>query len=160
MQFVTFRLADSLPRHVVEMLRLQDDPTAKIDRELDTGLGACWLGRENVAMLIENALVHFDNERYRLLAWCIMPNHVHAVIEVLQGHRLGAILHSWKSFTANRANALIGRTGAFWHDDFFDRYMRDEDHLALTIGYVEQNPVRAKLVDSAEKWPWSSARFR
>jgi REP element-mobilizing transposase RayT len=159
-QFVTFRLADSLPRHVVEMLRLQDDPTTKIDRELDTGLGACWLGREEIAALIENALLHFDSERYRLLAWCVMPNHVHVVIEVLQGHRLGSILHSWKSFTANRANALIGRTGAFWHDDFFDRYMRDEDHLERTIGYVERNPVKAKLVDSPEKWPWSSARFR
>jgi REP element-mobilizing transposase RayT len=77
-----------------------------------------------------------------------------------QGHRLGSVLHSWKSFTANKADALIGRTGAFWYDDFFDRYMRDEDHLERTIGYVEQNPVKANLVDSAEKWPWSSARFR
>jgi putative transposase len=67
-QFVTFRLADSLPRHVVETLRLQDDPTVKIDRELDTGLGACWLKREDVAVLVEAALLHFDNERYRLLA--------------------------------------------------------------------------------------------
>lgn len=89
-----------------------------------------------------------------------MPNHVHVVVELLQGHRLGSVLHSWKSFTANKANALIGRTGALWHDDFFDRYMRDEDHLERTIGYVEQNPVKANLVDSAEKWPWSSAPFR
>jgi REP element-mobilizing transposase RayT len=89
-----------------------------------------------------------------------VPNHVHVVVELLQGHRLGAILHSWKSFTANKTNTLIGRTGAFWHDDFFDRYMRDEDHLERTIGYVEQNPVKASLVGSAEKWPWSSARFR
>jgi REP element-mobilizing transposase RayT len=159
-QFVTFRLADSLPRHVIETLRLQDDATAKIDRELDTCLGACWLQRKEIAGLVENALLHFDNERYRLLAWCIMPNHVHVVVELLQGHRLGSILHSWKSFTANRANTLIGRTGAFWHDDFFDRYMRDEEHLERTIGYVEQNPVKASLVDSVEKWPWSSARFR
>ena len=82
-QFVTFRLADSLPRHVVETLRLQDDPTVKIDRELDTGLGACWLKREDVAVLVEAALLHFDNERYRLLAWCVMPNHVHVVVELL-----------------------------------------------------------------------------
>jgi putative transposase len=159
-QFVTFRLADSLPRHVVEALRQQNDPTLKIDRELDAGLGACWLGREDIAALIQNALLHFDNERYRLLAWCVMPNHVHTVVELLHGHSLGSILHSWKSFTAKKANALIGRTGIFWHDDYFDRYMRDEGHLGRTIGYVEQNPVKANLVDSPEKWSWSSARFR
>ena len=74
-----------------------------------------------------------------------MPNHVHVVLEPASGHRLGTIVHSWKSFTANKANKLIGRTGAFWHDDYFDRYMRDEDHLISTIGYVEQNPVKAGL---------------
>src|SRR5204863_3160450 len=118
-QFVTFRLADSLPRHVTELLRLREDMPEEIDRELDMGLSACWLNRVDVASLIQNALLHFDNQRYRLLAWCIMPNHVHAVVEVLQGHRLGTIIHSWKSFTANRANAMIGRTGPFWHEDYF-----------------------------------------
>jgi putative transposase len=159
-QFVTFRLADSLPRHVVDILRLEEDAAAQIDRELDTGLGACWLNRRDIATLVENALTHFDDVRYRLLAWCIMPNHVHAVVELLQGYRLGTVLHSWKSFTANRANAMVGRTGAFWHDDYFDRYMRDEGHLEHTVNYVEQNPVRARLAESAEQWPWSSARFR
>jgi REP element-mobilizing transposase RayT len=156
-QFVTFRLADSLPRDVLTALRIADRATARIDRELDAGWGDCWLRRSDIAALVENALLHFDGERYRLLAWCIMPNHVHAVIELLQGHRLGSILHSWKSFTANR---LVERSGAFWHDDFFDRYMRDEDHLAITVNYVEQNPVKAALVDTAERWPWGSARFR
>ncbi len=88
-----------------------------------------------------------------------MPNHVHVVIELFNGHRLGTILHSWKSFTANKANLLVRRTGAFWHDDYFDRYMRNEDHLMRTIHYVEQNPVKAGLVDAADKWPWGSARF-
>jgi putative transposase len=157
---VTFRLADSLPRHVAGALRPREKSATEIDRELDAGLGACWLNREGVAALVENALLHFDNERYRLLAWCIMPNHVHAVLELLQGHRLGAVLHSWKSFTANKANAMVGRTGPFWHDDYFDRYMRDEDHLWRTIEYVEQNPAKAKLVATPENWPWSSARFR
>ncbi|MCW5736298.1 MAG: transposase [Enhydrobacter sp.] len=157
-QFVTFRLADSLPRHVTEMLRASSP--AEIDHELDSGHGACSLRREEIATLVENALLHFDGGRYRLLAWCIMPNHVHTVIELLQGHRLGSVLHSWKSFTANKANAIIGRTGAFWHDDYFDRYMRDENHLQRTIDYVERNPLTAKLVDLPRNWRWSSARFR
>jgi REP element-mobilizing transposase RayT len=159
-QFVTFRLTDSLPRSVVETFRSQSDAVRQVDRQLDVGLGSCWLCRPDVASIVEQAILHFDGERYRILAWCIMPNHVHIVLEPGGGHRLGAILHSWKSFTANEANKLIGRTGAFWHDDYFDRYMRDEDHLIRTIGYVEQNPVTAGLVDVASDWRWSSARFR
>ena len=73
---------------------------------------------------------------------------------------MGAILHSWKSFTANKANKLLRRTGAFWHDDYFDRYMRSEDHLLRTIKYVERNPIKAGLIEAASDWPWSSARFR
>jgi putative transposase len=101
-QFVTFRLADSLPRSVVEALRLQDEAAARIDRELDTGLGACWLGRTDIAAVVENALLHFDSERYRLLAWCIMPNHVHTVVELFGGDALGSILHSWSPLQPTR----------------------------------------------------------
>lgn len=89
-----------------------------------------------------------------------MPNRVHAVLQLLQGYGLGSILHSWKSFTANKASALARRSGAFWHDDYFDRYMRDEEHLAVTVNYVEQNPVKAGLSDTAEQWAWGSARRR
>ena len=127
-QFVTFRLADSLPNAVIEGLRLQDEVLQRLDHKLDTGLGECWLRRPEVASLVEGALLHFDKERYRLLAWCLMPNHVHAVIEMLHGHSLSDIVASWKSFTAKRANAQLGRSGSFWHADYFDRYMRDESH--------------------------------
>jgi putative transposase len=123
-------------------------------------LGACWLNRNDVASLVQNAPLHFDDERYRLLAWCRMPNHLHAVVEWLQGNRPGSVLHSWKSFTANRANATIGRTGPFRHDDYFDRHMRDESYLEQTIDCVELNPVKAKLIGAPQDRPWSSARFR
>jgi REP element-mobilizing transposase RayT len=89
-----------------------------------------------------------------------MSNHVHVVIEMRDGPSLSEIVGSWKSFTAKRANAQLGRSGPFWDADYFDRYMRNEDHLARTVDYVEQNPVKAGLVDVASKWRWSSARFR
>ena len=127
---------------------------------LDVGLGACWLRRPDVALVVENALMHFDGVRYRLLGWCIMPNHVHAVIEIVDEHSLTDIVGSWKSFTAKRANSQIGRSGPFWHPDYFDRFMRNEGHLARTVDYVENNPVKAGLVAEAFDWPWSSARLR
>jgi len=89
-----------------------------------------------------------------------MPNHVHCVIEVLAPHSLSDIVRSWKSFTANRANAFLRRGGQFWQSDYFDRYMRNEEHLSQTIEYVEQNPVKARLIATASDWAWSSARFR
>ncbi len=159
-QFVTFRLADSLPRAVAESLAKLTDNLAETDHKLDGSLGACWLKQPLVARLVEDAIMHFDGERYRLLAWCIMPNHVHVVVEAADGHSLGTIVRSWKSFTANRANKALGRSGPFWHRDYFDRFIRDEGHLSRTIDYVENNPVKAGLTSSTIDWQWSSARRR
>jgi putative transposase len=156
-QFVTFRLADSLPRDRIEALRSMPDTMLQVDQELDVGLGACWLRNAEIAALTQETLLHFDGERYRLLAWCIMPNHVHVVVETLEGHTFSDVVKSWKSFTSRQANSRLGRTGAFWKPDYFDRYMRNEDHLMRTIEYVENNPVKAGLVDKAVDWPWSSA---
>ena len=101
--------------------------------------------------------MHFDGERYVLYAWCVMPNHVHAVIGPLQGYELGSILRSWKAFTAAKINALHGRSGRLWAADYFDRYMRTEEQYLSTIAYVEANPVAAGLCEAPEDWPYSSA---
>src|SRR5262245_15912184 len=89
-----------------------------------------------------------------------MPNHVHALIEQTEGHRLGDIVRSWKSFTAKQANARLGSGGAFWAADYFDRYIRDEPHFFATLAYIESNPVKAGLVARPEDWRWSSAGRR
>jgi hypothetical protein len=60
----------------------------------------------------------------------------------------------------NQANAKPGRTGQFWRADYFDRFMRNEEHLSQTIDYIEQNPVKARLIAAAGDWAWSSARLR
>jgi len=125
---VNFRLADSLPAHVLEAWRSERNSilqnakeqgrpltweeitsldhlhSEKVERFLDAGMGACWLKMPSVAKLVADALAHFDNQRYKLVAWCIMPNHVHVVLNPIQGHDLPAILHSWKSFTALKAS--------------------------------------------------------
>jgi putative DNA methylase len=68
---------------------------------------------------------------------------------------LANIIHSWKSYTAHEANKLLGRKGAFWMPDYFDRYIRDKEHFIATVEYILQNPVKAGLVDTAENWSWS-----
>ena len=162
LQFVTFRLVDSLPAEAIEKLRTaaRSITTAERDAYLDAGSGACWLRRPEIAEIVEDALLHFDGERYRLIAWTIMPNHVHVLIELLGQHSLGLIVSSWKRFSARTANRVIGRSGPFWQDDYWDTYIRDERHFESTIGYIENNPVKAGLIDSPAEWPWSHLRHR
>lgn len=118
------------------------------------------LALPKIGGLIEEALLEFDGKRYALVAWCVMPNHVHALIETRQGYALDRVVHSWKSFTAHAANKVLNRSGAFWAPDYFDRYIRDEAHLASTMEYIEFNPVRARLCREPSEWPFSSAARR
>ena len=110
--------------------------------------------------IVEAALLYFDGIRYRLLAWCVMPNHLHAVMEQAPDSPLGGIVKSWKTFTTLRVNAAMATSGPLWALDYFDRYVRSERQLANTIAYVEANPVRAGLVKDARDWQHSSARLR
>jgi len=126
----------------------------RIEKYIDSGEGACYLRDERIARLVQDALKYFDGHRYRLIAWCVMPNHVHVLIEMM-GESLSKIVHSWKSYTAHQANKLLGRNGVFWGPDYFDRYIRDEKHLNATVEYILRNPVKAGLVDVPEEWPWA-----
>jgi len=177
LQFITFRLADSLPQTVLKQLEQElvqipismreRERRKKIEQWLDAGLGCCALAHPRMAEVMQQTLQIFDGERYRLIAWCIMPNHVHVLIE--PAISLPNILQSWKSFTGSWAishNAELGlgvpvATGAtknqFWMREYWDRYIRDEKHFYSTIDYIHNNPVKAGLCGEAHDWPWSSA---
>lgn len=169
-QFVTFRLADSVPR--VRLNRWQDELRDRpeldcklelhrlIESFLDTGYGACHLLDVRIARLVEGALLYFDGTRYALHAWVIMPNHVHALFTPVRSHPLSRILWSWKSFTSKQANELLELDGQFWQEDYFDRYIRDANHFADVIVYIERNPVKAGLCRTPEEWEFGSARLR
>jgi putative transposase len=153
-QHVIFRTAGSLPKAVLEA----GDIRARFDALLDRGDGP--LADPAAARIVEEAVRHFDGERFRLFAWVVMPNHAHVVVEPVDGVSLGSVVRSWKAFSAAKINKAAAARGPFWARDYFDRYMRDEDDLARTIDYVERNPVAAGLAASPEDWPWSSARLR
>jgi REP element-mobilizing transposase RayT len=178
--FITFRLADSLPKSVLDRIsseretivktaiqlrrNLTADETKKIqklstrivEQYLDNGAGACHLRRPEIASIAADALGHFDNKKYRLFAWCVMPNHVHVVVRLLPGNKLADVVHSWKSFTAKRANELLGRSGSFWQREYYDHLIRDEQELERAIRYVGANPAKAGLRDW--KWVWGCGR--
>ena len=110
--------------------------------------------------MVQASFLHFDGERYRLSAWVVMPNHVHLLLTPQDGWPLSRIVKDMKSFTSREANKLLGRRGQFWMEDYFDRYVRDAKHFANAIAYIENNPVKAGLVETAREWRFSSARFR
>ena len=168
-QSITFRLADSLPAVALERLRdelksmSEDDQTLKrrirIEEALDRGQGSAALSNPDVGEIVEDALLHFDAERYRLHAWCVMPNHVHALVTPLTDWTLSQITHSWKSFASKRANALLHKQGGFWAPEYYDRAIRDDAHYATVVDYIAMNPVKAKLCAKPEDWRFSSARW-
>lgn len=160
-QFITFRLFDSLPQEVLQKWIDESATDALIRRRvegyLDSGYGACWLRKKAIASLVRDALIHHDGGKYKLVSWVIMPNHVHILLIVLAGHHLPDILHSIKSFTANKANKILRRSGQFWMHESFDRYIRDYRHYNAVIRYIENNPVKAGLCKRPEEWMFSSA---
>lgn len=151
-QFVTYRLADSTPAEVQrewqEAMALDDDREKfrRMERMLDRGLGGCALKRAEIAQLVQENLWFHDGKAYRLLAWVIMPNHVHILAEMWKP--LAVVLKNWKSYTAGRANKLLGRVGeSFWQPDYFDRYIRDQDHYRRVVNYIEILSKRASCVN-------------
>ncbi len=174
--FITYRLADSLPKSVLDHIEYEKimkinklissgkkiSPAQKkrimnlfsksIDDNLDSGLGSCVLKYPKAAAIVQENLHHFDGKKYRLFAWCIMPNHVHVVIRPLVNHGLCEILYSWKSFTSKSINKMLERDGRLWQPERYDRIIRGENEFWRVIDYVMKNPAKAGLPEW--KWTW------
>ncbi|MBM3834024.1 MAG: transposase [Verrucomicrobia bacterium] len=164
-QFVTFHVADSFPRALraewQALLRVEDNRERRKQLEcyLDHGRGACHLREPDVGQMVDEALRFYHGKRYALLAWVVMPNHVHALLTIDEVP-LGQIMADLKEYTARQANQRLGRRGQFWAKDYFDTYMRNTEHELKARRYIENNPTRAYLVQNPKEWPWSSVRFR
>ncbi|MGH9572366.1 MAG: transposase [Candidatus Acidiferrales bacterium] len=171
---MTFRLHDTLPLGLLTRIRnhrkvldkakragttVKADEVAlremqalikKAERCLDEGHGACYMRDPRIAQIVENAITSFEGNRYRLFAWCVMPNHVHVVFSPVGQRRLKDIVHTWKSFSAHEANRILGGTGGFWQREYFDRLIRNESSFQNIVSYVEKNPSKSQL----DNWPW------
>lgn len=161
-QFITFRLYDSVPEEVITRWKAElnwqkttaaDSPESvemrkRIETYADAGHGQCFLKDKRITQMVENALLYFDQQRYDLYEWRVMPNHVHLLCRIYSGWNLEKIIHSWKSFTAHRANQMLNRTGQFWMLDYFDRYIRDQYHFLKTVEYIRNNGRRLRTQTS------------
>lgn len=164
--FVTFRLADAVPRRLLAQweddrnawLRVHPEPwsneveceyhqrfSGAIERWLDAGHGACLLRRRECAEIVAETLRHFEGERVIMISSVVMPNHVHAIFIQNPEWALEKVMQSWKRFTAREINKLLERSGLLWQRDYFDRLVRDEKHFANCVRYIRRNPEKANL---------------
>ena len=204
--FVTYRLAGTIPIEILrgwrdererllraerelppsEQLRLHKHFFARYDRYLDERCERPWLHKPEIAEIVRDNLYHHHGSRYELLAYCVMPNHVHILVQPLEKEArcvkevassptgnmilsdefndarspLASIMHSLKSYTANIVNARLGRRGQLWQHESYDHWVRDMEELERIINYIRLNPVRAGLCSKPHDWPFSSARDR
>ena len=172
--FVTFRLAGSLPREVVKQLQAEIDLRrqtglsssqkydeqkkyfGRFDRLLDgSASGPFWLKEATIAELVAHSLHHFDQQAYALLAYCIMPNHVHLLVLLPdEAPPLVQTLQRLKGYSALQANKLLGRQGTFWQAESYDHVVRKGEMEGI-IAYILENPVKAGLVPDWQQWPYT-----
>ena len=159
-QHIVFGLFDALPGEAPESMRRPDDRAAWADAAFDAGLGCRLLHHSDNAEIVQSALLHDDGEHYALAAWCVMPTHVHVLVEQRFERSLADIVQAWKSVAAHAINKRENRKGRLWRREYFDRFMRSEEQFATTVAYIENNPVAAGLCEAPEDWRFSSANWR
>ena len=164
--FVTYRLADSLPKHKLGLLEAErqrwiaahPDPMSdlevteywerfggRIHDLLDAGSGKCWLRRQDVREVVVESLLYGTGTRYDLAAWVVMPNHVHALVMPMKVSSLSKILHTWKSYTAKQINKLLKRSGTFWQGESYNHIVRNPGAFSKIRDYILSNPSDARL---------------
>ncbi|MDE6825623.1 MAG: transposase [Paramuribaculum sp.] len=161
MQFVTFRLADSLPRG----RRLELERFAKLfeqrhprpwdqkiqweynrhinnttERLLNAGYGSCLLRHSEVRQIVADTIMYGDGTNYMVEAFVIMPNHVHILLCLSDTCSLDEVMRRIRQFSSRKVNRITGATGNLWMPDYFDRIIRTPNHLAYCLDYIDRNP--------------------
>ncbi len=162
----------------------------KLDEWLDGKPAVRHFDQATLAAVVQRSIFHFAGQRYHVLAYVVMPSHLHWVFHPIpewcetiasgvgfqpanspkaglkpaprriQRTPREIIMHSLKSFTANECNKILKKKGPFWQDESHDHWVRDEDELFRIIEYIEQNPVKAGLAASPAEFVLSSAHDR
>ena len=166
--FVTFRLRDSLPQTKLriwqdereEWLAAHPEPWdesakieygkmfgARLDEWLDAGEGSCVLDSPSVRAIVSDEFHRHDGELYALHAFVVMPNHVHVVFSPFSSVGVSKILQLWKGRSAHEINRRLGKSGAVWQREYWDRLVRDGRHFLRVVNYIRRNPARAGRTD-------------
>jgi len=139
--------------------------------------GPMWMKDERIAEVVAESLRKLDGDAYRLDAYSVMSNHVHAVFKPFLSEKdlresfdpegrltftskhpsLSRIMQSLKGSSSRECNRVLSRTGQFWEHESFDHVVR-EGKFFKTIKYVLNNPVKAGLAGEWREWRWNYCR--
>lgn len=160
-QFVTFRLADSLPQSKLQEYRNRRDEwlnkhpkpwtvseqeeydnvfATAIDKWIDAGYGECLLKDKRVRDALEEVIMHSNGQRYEIYAFVIMPNHVHVLMTPREDNVVQTIVSAWKSVSSHRINEMLNRSGTVWERECFDHLVRSTESFNAILRYIEDNP--------------------
>lgn len=164
--FITSRLINSIPIEKLEQLKnetknISDEKQKRLFKKYDVLMdsgeyGEKYLKNPKCAEIVKDTLHYPDGKEYKLICYCIMPNHFHLVFELLQNNKgISKIMQSIKRISARDCNTILSRSGAFWQDESFDRWVRDEKELYFVIRYILLNPVTAGLVNDWKDWKYT-----
>lgn len=176
--FVTIRLKGTLPESVVSELSAERETLARqahLDEnawselhqrhfaKIESVLDACdnehrWLENSEIGCMIFKNLSWLEMSRgWRVYAATVMPNHIHLLMRNFEG-RNGELLRDvkhFKSFTGQKANEVLGRSGRFWAKEDFDHWCRTPEKTMAVAHYICKNPVEAGLAARWRDWPWT-----
>jgi putative transposase len=185
--FITFRLADSIPSNVLAKLKTQRENEVKTLRTSDLvklekleqkyfhlydewldrcEMGPQWLHDHRIAQIVMKEIYELISCHYNLMACCIMPNHVHLLIECFHSKRdqhmgrsakypVTDTLRLLKGRTARFCNLELSRSGKFWQHESYDHVVRSDEELSRTVLYILNNPVKAGLVRKWRDWEYT-----
>lgn len=100
-----------------------------------------------------------DNNRIELLAYVIMPDHLH-FIAILRTGSLSELMQSLKSYTAKKINGILQRKGKLWQDQYHDHALRKEEDLKDVVYYCLNNPVRKRMVEDYRDYPYWYCKWK
>ncbi len=151
-QFVTFRTYESLDHYIMKVREENIERKKReyiIDRYLDSSLKGAYLNGK-VLLYLKEFLFSLDGDVYDLVAFVVMPNHVHILFRQIDS--LDITMQKIKGGSALGINKILNRRGKFWESNYYDRVIRDEKQFRITYDYIKYNALRADLDDWEERF--------
>ena len=147
-QFITFRTHDSIDNFLRKLSveeKLNNEKQSEINDYLDISKNGAYLNSD-IVKILSDFFINKNNILYELIAFCIMPNHIHLLIKPFQ--KIPLTMQIIKGTTSKIINEKIGKKGKFWAGDYYDKAIRDEKHFQVVYNYIKNNPLKIHKDDT------------
>jgi REP element-mobilizing transposase RayT len=112
---------------------------------------------QNMAEIIVDSLKYMHEQGLiECKGYVVMPDHVHSIFALGVAKSLSEVMQSWKRYSANQINKILGLTGHIWQEGYYDTCLRSEHEFIEKLRYMYENPVRKEFVSNPNDWPYSS----